>query len=61
MVFRYCGYINCERIVGIVNANTLQEAKEILRNTYDDYDRWLNKKVEKVVFHNNVCEIYYGG
>lgn len=59
-LFRYYGYMYGERIVGIVKANTLQEAKEILKNTYDDYDMWSNKTVEKAVFHNNVCEVYYG-
>ena len=59
-LFRYYGYMYGERIVGIVKANTLQEAKEILKNTYDDYDMWSNKTVEKSVFHNNVCEVYYG-
>lgn len=59
-LFRYYGYMYGERIVGIVKANTLQEAKEILKTTYDDYDMWSNKTVEKAVFHNNVFEVYYG-
>lgn len=59
-LFRYYGYIYDEKIVGIIKANTLEEAEEILKNVYDDYDMWLDKTIEKVVFHNNVCEVYYG-
>lgn len=60
-LFRYYGYMYGEHIAGIVKANTLQEAKEILKNTYHDYDMWSDKIVEKVVFGNNVYEVYYGG
>lgn len=59
-LFRYYGYMYGEHIVGVVKANTLQEAKEILKNIYNDYDMWMNKTVEKAVFHNNVFEVYYG-
>lgn len=59
-LFRYYGYMYGERIVGLVKANTLQEAEEILKNTYYDYDMWMNKTVKKAVFRNNVCEVYYG-
>lgn len=59
-LFGYHGYMYGERIVGVVKANTLQEAEEILKNTYNNYYMWQNKTIEKIEFNNNVCEVFYG-
>ena len=47
-LFRYYGYMYGERIVGIVKANTLQEAKDILKTTYDDYDGFIHSEFEGI-------------
>lgn len=59
-LFIYRGYIYGEHVAGFVKANNLQEAMEILKNTYDDFAMWKDKNVEKAVFYDNVCEVYYG-
>ena len=60
-LFQYSGYIYNERVVGIVRANNIKEAEQILETVYDDYSSWATIRLTKVEFENNICEIYYGG
>lgn len=58
--YRYYGRIYGDTVAGIVCAKNKKEAKLILKDTYDDYDLWTGKTLEKVDFKDNVCEVYYG-
>lgn len=61
-LYRYYGYFCCEQVVGLVRAKNIHEAERILKNTYDDYDLWEEKTLEKIEFNaDGVCEVYYGG
>jgi hypothetical protein len=60
-LYIFYGYIYGDYVAGIVKANNKSEAKKFLKNTYDDYDQWKDKTLEKIEFDNdNVIEIYYG-
>lgn len=60
-LYRFCGYIQGDKVAGIVRASSIKEAKRFLKNTYYDYNLWQDKTLEKVIFNeDNVCEIYYG-
>ena len=60
--YRFYGYIQGEKVAGLVRANSMNEAKQFLQNTYYDYDLWEDKTLEKVTFDNknHICEVYYG-
>ena len=49
-----------EHVVGIIQANSVKEAKEIFRRTYPDWRDW-ETEVKEVKFENGICELYYGG
>lgn len=49
-----------ERVVGIIRANSLREAKEIFRRNYPDWRDW-ETEVKEVKFERDICELYYGG
>lgn len=60
-LFSYRGYIHGEHVAGIVKANDFSHARQILKNTYDDYHLWDDKSLEEVIFdEDDVYEIYYG-
>ena len=59
-LFQYSGYIYNEHVAGIIRANNITEAEQILEATYDDYSSWATMRLTKVEFKNNICEIYYG-
>lgn len=60
--YRYYGYFHFDQVAGLVRAKNICEAERILKNTYDDYDLWEEKTLEKIEFDNDgVCEVYYGG
>ena len=59
--YRFCGHIYGEKVAGLVKAYSLDDAKERLRSTYDDFDEWDNCDITKTeFFKNGVCEVYYG-
>lgn len=58
-LFYYTIHIYCEDCVGIVQADNLIQAKQILRSTYSDWDD-AETEIEEVKFDRGVCEIYYG-
>jgi lysine/ornithine N-monooxygenase len=59
-LYSFYGHIHCADVAGIVRATNKKEAKQILREVYDDYNLWEDKTLEEVKFDNDVCEIYYG-
>ena len=60
-LFAYWGSVYGEDVVGVINAYNENEAKCLLRNTYDDFDNWDDYDLKRVVFDDsNVHEIYYG-
>lgn len=60
-LFRYYGNIYGENIAGIVKAKDKREAKQILVNTYDDYNSWHDKTLREVTFDvDGICEVFYG-
>lgn len=59
--YRYYGYIYGEHVAGLVIAKNKIEAKQLLKQTYSDYNSWSDKTIEEEKFNENgVCEIYYG-
>ena len=58
--FRFYGYIQGENVAGLVRATDINEAEQILQETYYDYDFWKEKTLEEVKFENDICEVYYG-
>lgn len=59
--YRFYGYIQGEKVAGLVKANNKQEAKQFLKHTYDDYNSWEDKTLEQITFDDdNICEVYYG-
>lgn len=59
-LYRFYGYIQGENVAGIVKATDKNEAKQILKRTYYDYNSWKDKTLEEIKFNNDVCEVYYG-
>ena len=49
-----------ETVVGIIQANSWKEAKEIFHRHYPDWKNW-ETEVKEVKFKDNICELYYGG
>lgn len=61
MFYKFYGYIFGEHVAGVVQAETKSIAKLLLKDTYEDYDSWKNKTLEKIDFDkDHVCEVYYG-
>lgn len=58
--FRFYGYLQGEKIAGLVRATDINEAERILQETYYDYDFWKEKTLKEVNFKNDICEVYYG-
>ena len=63
-MFRY--YFDCyweERVVGIVDAHSIDDGIRMIKNHYKDFSDidWESLKLEPIEFDNGVCEIYYGG
>ena len=58
--YRYFGRIYGETVAGLVQANNIPEARQILREYYDDYNEWNERTIKPVKFDDNVCEVYYG-
>jgi hypothetical protein len=58
--FRFYGYIQGEKIAGLVRATDINKAEQILQETYYDYNFWKEKTLKEVEFKNDLCEVYYG-
>lgn len=58
-LFYYTMYIYGEHCAGIVQANNLIHAKQILRIIYSDWDK-AETEIKEVEYDRGVCEIYYG-
>ena len=58
--FRFYGYLQGEKVAGLVRAIDITEAKQILQRTYYDYNSWKEKTLEEVELKNDICEVYYG-
>lgn len=58
--YRFYGYIQGEEVAGVVRATNKNEAEQILKRTYYDYNLWEDKTLEEIRFDNDICEVYYG-
>lgn len=63
-MFRY--YYDCyrdERVVGVVDAHSINEGIRMVKNYYKDCSDidWESLKLEPIDFEDGVCEIYCGG
>ena len=58
--FRFYMGNSFERVVGIIQARNVTEAKKLFRETYPDWRDW-DTEVKEVKFENGICELYYGG
>lgn len=63
-MFRY--YYDCgwdERVVGVVDANSIQEGIRMVKNHYRDCSDidWDSLELKPIDFDDGICEIYYGG
>lgn len=59
--YAFCGYVFGDHVAGLVRAESLDEARECLRNTYDDFDLWDEIRLEETEFdEGGVCEVYFG-
>ena len=61
-LFSYTMSFPCsEYVAGVVQANNIINAKQILRMTYSDWDD-AETEIKEVEFDSKgLCEIYYGG
>lgn len=58
--FRYYLYLYSERTIGIINADSVEEAKDILKTRYTEIATE-KFKVQEVAFDRGMIELYYGG
>ena len=59
--YYFVGYTHGDHVVGIIPARNLDEAKERMRNTYEDFETWIYCNIHEYAWSGrNVLEIYYG-
>ena len=49
-----------DRTVGLIMANSKEEAEKIFERKYGEYCYIDEANIEEVQFRNGVCEVYYG-
>ena len=59
--YYFVGYTCGDHVVGIIPARNLDEAKERMRNTYEDFETWTYCDIHEYAWSGrNVLELYYG-
>jgi hypothetical protein len=59
-LYGFCVYAFGENSVGVIRANSEEEAHRIFKEIYHDIYEFCKVTITKVKFKNDVCEIYYG-
>lgn len=49
-----------DRTVGLIIANSKEEAEKIFQKVYGEYCEPERVNIREIQFHDNVCEVYYG-